>query len=117
LIERTVNAPDADVAFVSSDQPIPVHFHIHSKNLEVSTGAFPPARKAFSPSSSSALVAEEAVPLSEPAEVLEVLFTFMYPNRHPNLENVTFSLLAQVAESAEKYEVYPAISICKVRMK
>ncbi|KAH6909319.1 hypothetical protein BKA70DRAFT_1426449 [Coprinopsis sp. MPI-PUGE-AT-0042] len=38
----TFNDKDADIVFLSSDEPQPVPFHIHSKNLKVSTGAFPP---------------------------------------------------------------------------
>ncbi|KAH6909352.1 hypothetical protein BKA70DRAFT_1103106, partial [Coprinopsis sp. MPI-PUGE-AT-0042] len=100
---------DADIVFVSSDQPTPVPFHIHSKNLEVSTGALP---LLVGP------LKHETVPLSEPAEVLEVLFAFQYPRRHPDFkENIMFALLDQDSEAAEKYEVYAAMTVCKIRMK
>lgn len=48
--------------------------------------------------------------------MLDLLFQFVYPKRHPDLKEVEFTLLAQLAEAAEKYEVYAAMQICKVRM-
>lgn len=45
------------------------------------------------------------------------MFQFMYPKRHPTLEGVEFSLLYQLAESAEKYEVYAAANACQFRMR
>ena len=54
---------------------------------------------------------------SENAAILELLFQFCYPKRHPDLETVKFEVLAQLAEAAEKYEVYAAMSVCKICMK
>jgi hypothetical protein len=63
------------------------------------------------------LVVDEPVRLSEPASVLEVLFAFMYPQNHPDLEDVPFEELAAVAEAVEKYQIFPAMNTCKVRMR
>ncbi|KAG5637533.1 hypothetical protein H0H81_004229 [Sphagnurus paluster] len=93
------NASDADVEFFSSDN---VLFHIHRKNLEANTGAFPSAK---------------LLPLAEDAATLELLFQFIYPQRHPYLENTPFKELSPLAEAVEKYKVFPAMHICRIRMK
>ena len=41
----------------------------------------------------------------------------MYPKRHPDLETAAIEILAPLAEAAEKYEVFSALNMCKVRMK
>jgi len=97
-------AGDADVIFVSSDN---VLFHIHRKNLEANAAAFPQAE--FDTHG-------EDVPLTEDSATLELLFQFIYPQRHPDLKDIPFSTLAPVAEAAEKYEVFAAMNICKIRM-
>ncbi|KAF8982135.1 hypothetical protein BDQ17DRAFT_1337020 [Cyathus striatus] len=99
------NAVDADVVFQSSDN---VLFSIHRKNLETHTGAFPPAEfKADE---------QEVVTLQESSETLDLLFQFIYPQRHPSLSDSTFEVLAPLAEAAEKYEAYSAMNICHIRM-
>ncbi|KAH0581491.1 hypothetical protein H2248_011206 [Termitomyces sp. 'cryptogamus'] len=96
---------DADITFKSSDH---VLFGIHRKNLQTSTGVFPPAE--FSPDG-------EVVQLSEDAETLEILFQFVYPRRHPTLLETPFLILAKVSEAAEKYQVFAAMNICNIRME
>jgi hypothetical protein len=59
----------------------------------------------------------EIVHLTETALVLDYLFRFCSAGRHPNIERMTFDVLASLAEAAEKYEVYLAINICKIYMK
>ncbi|KAH6896190.1 hypothetical protein BKA70DRAFT_762268 [Coprinopsis sp. MPI-PUGE-AT-0042] len=110
----TFNDQDADIVFLSSDEPGPVRFHIHSTNLKVSTGAFPPLT--MGAGDMVGLTVDEPVKLSEPASVLEVLFAFMYPRLHPELKDTPFEELVAIAEAVEKYQVYPAISLCKIRM-
>jgi hypothetical protein len=41
----------------------------------------------------------------------------MYPRNHPDLEDVPFEDLAAVAEAVEKYQVFPAMNICKPKMR
>ena len=48
---------------------------------------------------------------------LELLFQFCYPNHHPNVEELEFDALALLAEAAEKYQVIPAMNVCKLIMK
>lgn len=100
-----VCAKDADVTFVSSDN---VLFKIHRKHLESNAVAFPPAE--FD-------TCEEVVQLTEASETLELLFQFVYPRRHPNLETTPFEILSPLAEAAEKYEAFAAMNICNIRMK
>ncbi|KAJ7281848.1 hypothetical protein C8J57DRAFT_1056446, partial [Mycena rebaudengoi] len=96
---------DADITFRSSDGVI---FRVHSKNLETHSDGFPPSTLCKSSS--------ELVDLSEPAETLNLLFQYMYPQRQPDLNNIAFPLLADLSEAAEKYQVYSAMDICRIFM-
>ncbi|GLB39474.1 hypothetical protein LshimejAT787_0606360 [Lyophyllum shimeji] len=98
-------ADDADVTFISADG---VLFRIHQKNLHVAAAGFPPA--GFDAS-------EEIVPLTENAATLELLFQYVYPQRHPLLEDTPFEVLSPLAEAAEKYQVFSAMSVCYIRMR
>ena len=53
----------------------------------------------------------------EKSVILDLLFQFCYPMRHPELNDLKFGILADLAEAAEKYKVFSAISICKIAMK
>ncbi|KAF8890805.1 hypothetical protein CPB84DRAFT_1711302 [Gymnopilus junonius] len=104
-LSSIVNADDADVTFQSSDN---VLFHIHRRNLEAHTGAFP--GKEF-------INDGETVCLTEPAEVLEIVFQFIYPKRYPRLKDLDFDIVADVAEAVEKYEIFSAMLTCEVRLR
>ncbi|KAF8209577.1 hypothetical protein K438DRAFT_1753921 [Mycena galopus ATCC 62051] len=99
------NSSDADVIFQSCDG---VLFGIHRPNLQTNTEGFPPPEISTK---------GEIVPLSEPSTTLEVLFKFIYPRRHPALDNIAFADLAALAEAAEKYQVFSAMNICRIRMR
>lgn len=101
----SVNASDADITLKSSDN---ILFHVHHKNLEAHTGAFP--GKEF-------LSEGEIVLLTEQAKVLEIVFQFIYPKRHPKLRDLDFDTVADVAEAVEKYEVFSAMQTCEIRLK
>ena len=100
-----VNDTEADVIFCSEDGTL---FQLQRKYLETNTGAFPGAE--FE-------TRGEITHLTESSEVLEILFQFIYPRRHPDIEELEFPLLAAVAEAAEKYEVFSGMSECKTRMR
>ncbi|KAJ7114177.1 hypothetical protein C8R43DRAFT_961418 [Mycena crocata] len=102
---KLFNSPDADVIFRSSDN---VLFGIHRPNLETNTEGFPPPEISTS---------DEIVSLSESSATLELLFQFIYPRRHPALDEIPFSDLASLAEAAEKYQVFSAMNICRIRMR
>lgn len=105
-----VDTDDADVTFQSSDG---IQFKLHRKYLEAYTGAFPgdSARELRSDRPT------DVTHLTESAEILEILFQFVYPRRHPSLEGLAFKDLAPLAEAVEKYEVYSAMTICQIRLK
>lgn len=105
LVHHLFNDTDTDVTFSAVDGTL---FHLQRKYLETNTGAFPGAE--FE-------TRGEITHLTEPSEVLEVLFQFIYPRRHPDIEELEFPLLAAVAEAAEKYEVFSGMSECKTRMR
>ena len=99
-----VCAEDATVTFKSADD---VHFRIHLGNLKACTEGFvPPDIASF----------EDVVRLSEDALTLELLFQFIYPRPQPDLQSLQsleFDVVAALAEAAEKYQVYPAMSRCR----
>ncbi|RDB27152.1 hypothetical protein Hypma_004612 [Hypsizygus marmoreus] len=96
---------DADITIQASDGTL---FRVHTMNLRATT-------EGLSPPPCATL--DQVVQLTEDSATLDLLFQFMYPSRHPDLEDVHFNLLEHVAEAAEKYQVYPAMNMCKVRMK
>ncbi|KAH8802364.1 hypothetical protein DL96DRAFT_768465 [Flagelloscypha sp. PMI_526] len=98
------NFPDADLTILSTDGTL---FKVHQINLNITTGAFPPL-----PTSPN-----EIVTFTETAATLEILFQFMYPKRHPHLHDITFEELDGLAEAAEKYELFPAMNLCNIKMK
>ncbi|KAF5371646.1 hypothetical protein D9758_003579 [Tetrapyrgos nigripes] len=90
-----------DIIFRSGDN---VLFYLHKRNLEHSTGGFP---SADSVKSTRTL---EIVPLTETAATLEILFQFVYPQRHPSLDDMNWPTFSALAEAAEKYEVFNAMN-------
>lgn len=80
----------------------------------MATGGFLPSDSDESALESSP---EEIISLAESSKTLKVLLDFVYPRRQPNLLDVEFELLANVAEAAEKYEVYAAMNHCQMCMQ
>ena len=66
---------------------------------------------------SSSNETQETMALDEPSDVLEILFQFIYPRRHPSLEDTDFETLAAVAEAVEKYQVFSAMNLCALRLE
>lgn len=106
LTPELVCALDADITFESCDH---VLFKVHRKNLEVTSEGFSPP--------SGTIATHEVIPLIERAEVLDLLFQYMYPQRLPDLASVPFAILADLAEAAEKYQLYVAMKFCNMLMK
>ena len=100
-----VNAEDSDITFRSCDGLL---FKIHRSNLAAGSEGF-----AAPPGTHS----QEIVSLIETGDTLELLFQFMYPQRQPDLINMDFKQLAELAEAAEKYQVFAAMAICNVYMR
>ncbi|KDR68757.1 hypothetical protein GALMADRAFT_78291 [Galerina marginata CBS 339.88] len=107
---RIVNAGDADVTIQSSDG---VLFRLHRKYLEANTSAFPGPDAGPIRSDRP----EDVVYVTEPADILEILFEFVYPRRHPTLEGIKAEILLPLAEAVEKYEVFSAVTTCDVQLK
>lgn len=82
--------------------------------MEVGSDGFPPVE---ANPESLGLVANEMVTLSEPANVLVLLFSFLYPQRIPDTLGIDFETIVALAEAAEKYQVYLAIRECKVLLR
>ncbi|PFH51731.1 hypothetical protein AMATHDRAFT_58584 [Amanita thiersii Skay4041] len=97
--------PDAGVIFQSVDG---VKYRIHHKNLECSSNGFPPMELGSNE--------KEVASLSEESKILDLLFVFMYPEPQPDLEKLSFDVLAALAEAAERYQVFSAMAMCKVHM-
>jgi hypothetical protein len=100
-----VCAPDSDVDFLSSDG---ILFHVHKLNLKASAGGF--AAPEFE-------TPGEIIRLAETALTLELLFQFCYPDYHPDVEKLEFTEFTDLAEAAEKHQVFSAMNICKIRMR
>jgi hypothetical protein len=84
-----------------------VLFRVFSKDLETYTDGFPP----------KSVLSQGAVHLLESSQVLEFLFQFARRQRQPDITHVAFEIFAELAEAVEKYEVFPAIELCKARMR
>jgi len=59
----------------------------------------------------------EVVQLTETSTVLDLLLQYTYRQPQPDLKKADFETLAGVAEAAEKYQVFAAISWCKLLME
>lgn len=76
--------------------------------MEANTGAFP---------GSEFDTRGEITHLTEPSAVLFLLFQFVSPRRDPEIDGLDIDILAALAEAAEKYEVFHAMSLCRLQMK
>ncbi|KAJ7840663.1 hypothetical protein B0H13DRAFT_1649529 [Mycena leptocephala] len=105
----SVCATDADMTISSSDG---VLFKVYRKNLEVHSDVFADAEDTTRPENG-----DEIVYLTESSTVLDLLFQFMYRQPQPDLEALEFKTFASLAEAAEKYVVYSALTLCRNKMK
>ena len=103
------SAGDTDAVIQSSDGVI---FHLHWKYLRMNPRFVRDIAK-----DSSSNETQETMALDEPSDVLEILFQFIYPRRHPSLEDTDFETLAAVAEAVEKYQVFSAMNLCALRLE
>ncbi|KAJ7933357.1 hypothetical protein B0H13DRAFT_1700891 [Mycena leptocephala] len=103
-------APDADITISSPDG---VTFKVHRKHLAIHSDIFADAANATLPDNGS----DEVVQLSESSAVLDLLFQYMYCQPQPDLNSVDFPTFAGLAEAAEKYVVYSALSAVAIQMK
>ena len=99
-----VNFNDSDITIQSSDG---VLFGLHQVNMKINLGFW----ESIQPKS------DAVIQFPEKSATLDLLFQFCYPERHPDLNDLAFDILTELAEAAEKYEVFSAINICKIAMK
>jgi hypothetical protein len=59
----------------------------------------------------------DVVPLDEQADVLELMLPFMHHTQLPDLSDLSIDLLSRLAEAAEKYGIYSAMSTCNAVMQ
>ncbi|KAJ7576354.1 hypothetical protein C8J56DRAFT_399175 [Mycena floridula] len=60
---------------------------------------------------------EEVVPLAETKAVLDMLLYFLHPRSLPTCDVLDFGTLLALAYAAEKYLVYSAMIVCRIRFK
>jgi hypothetical protein len=63
------------------------------------------------------LLSKEPVPLTEKSRTLELLFQFTYHRMPPDLRELDFKDLMDLAEAAEKYLIQYARAICVLCMR
>jgi len=102
-VQRT---DSTDVIFQSSDG---ILFCLHRKNLETHSDAFPGPE--------ISVQEHEVAILTEPCEVLAIIFNFMYPRKQADIEKMGYDIVAQVAEAVEKYQIFSAMQTCVLRLK
>ncbi|KAF8902372.1 hypothetical protein CPB84DRAFT_859943 [Gymnopilus junonius] len=101
------NPNNSDVKIHSNDG---IEFELHRTLLEACTGAFPGLESITAGHS-------KVIQLAEPGNILSVLFEFIYPREHPDLDDEGFEFVAALADSVMKYEVYSAMFTCNTRMR
>jgi hypothetical protein len=90
-----------------------VIFKFYRKNLECFSEVFGDAQGI----SLSCPVEGEIVDLPETSDVLDLLLQFMSRQPQPDLTSLDFPLLAALAEAAEKYLLYAALTLCRRNME
>ncbi|KAK7038830.1 hypothetical protein VNI00_010460 [Paramarasmius palmivorus] len=108
-VSQRFDLPASDITLQSSDK---VLFRIHRVNLEMHSQVFADAG-----GSTIGTLDDEIVPLSEPSAVLELMLQYIYLQRQPDLRQVEFNLMKDLAEAVEKYEIFCAMGVCSQRMR
>ncbi|KIM92257.1 hypothetical protein PILCRDRAFT_83487 [Piloderma croceum F 1598] len=106
---------NGQVYIVPTSRTVSERLFCTNKNLELHSEGFASA-DAISAASDNA-DDTEFIHLSENSVVLDLLLQYMYRQRQPDLADIKFPILADLAEAAEKYEVYSAMTICNVHMR
>ena len=99
------------MTFCSSDN---VGFKLHRANLASHSVVFPDAGAMVGTKLEDR---NDIVRLEEPACVLELLFQFVYPRQHRELDGLEFELLDKIAEASEKYQLFAAMALCRISMR
>ncbi|KIK62522.1 hypothetical protein GYMLUDRAFT_503373 [Collybiopsis luxurians FD-317 M1] len=97
---------EADIVVIQSSDM--VEFPISKSNLEYFTEGFPPAETSTKPG--------EVVSLTETSQTLRLLCAFVDRKPPPTLDDIDIDDLFLLAKAAEKYVVYNAITICRLKL-
>lgn len=92
---------EVDVILRSSDGYL---IGAHQSNLDQYSDGFP--------DSNTQMDATQPVDLVEDADTLKILMRFMHKQRYPKVSWLETTQIFSLAEAAEKYLVYSAISAC-----
>ncbi|KJA14985.1 hypothetical protein HYPSUDRAFT_149705 [Hypholoma sublateritium FD-334 SS-4] len=98
----------SDITIRSSDG---VLLFLHRKNLEAITKAFNTPEFLGDYQLNDGIIS-----LPERSDTLEIVFSFIYPNKHPNLRGLKFEELSEIRDAVEKYQVFPAMNTCERRL-
>jgi hypothetical protein len=88
---------------------------LHAKNLDIGSDGFPPFETNVPSGIRRAVL--QPVALKEPANVLALLFSYLYPERIRETFGIDFETLLALTEAAEKYQVHLAIRECKKQLR
>ncbi|PFH48563.1 hypothetical protein AMATHDRAFT_87035 [Amanita thiersii Skay4041] len=91
-------------------------FGTHGKNLEEYSGGFPPTVFSSSEAGEPAMEAikdHNIAELSERSVLIELMLGYVHATPPSQLEGISFDVLMDLAEAAEKYSVYSAMESCK----
>ncbi|KAF9068368.1 hypothetical protein BDP27DRAFT_1364098 [Rhodocollybia butyracea] len=92
-----------NVSFRSSDH---ILFRLDRMHLEFASNAFPSA------------TSDEVIELSEESDILEILFTFVYPRLPiPDIDLLSFDTLVRLIEAAYKYALNAALEIALLHLQ
>jgi hypothetical protein len=82
----------------------------HSENLGALSRSFP--QPAAVPGASLPVTT-----VNEDSDVVELMLKFMHYMPFPDLSELPIDLLTRLADAAEKYEIYSAMSTCRSEMR
>ena len=108
-LKFALNRGISDITIRSADG---VLLFLHRKNLEAITKAFSTPEFAGKYQLDNNVIA-----LPERSDTLQIVFSFIYPNRHPNLRGLDCERLLEIQDAVEKYQVFPAMHVCEMRLK
>jgi len=98
---------ETNVTLQSSDGKL---YGAHSKNLELYSDAFPAVGSTTSP-------VGDVVTMTESSTVVDLLLQYMHHRRQPDSLEISLDVLEELAEAVEKYGIFSAMEVCKLRMK
>lgn len=98
---------ETDIILESSNG---AQFGTHSRNLEVYSEGFPPSifKSGGVP---------EIVKMEEDNAIIVLLLRYMHLSPQPDSTEFSFELLERLAHAVEKYMIYSAMGICRLRME